>query len=309
LNALIKNINLFINRILSILKDKFFENDISAFYWSFGVFFIPIILYKIPYWICSKFGFCFFPYLEFSTFVGIWASTIGSFLAFLVMLNINNKKTKTGTDFIQLISNELYTLKKNEEITIITPNINIGSYKYKGESLYEVALKKAIKRGVIIKFITLKLSKVYLSNGLSIEGAEMVTFLKSGSTHDSDQLLYIYDRYIKKYENEEKNEPISWLLRIKSFFSKRPPSAISISSMTIKELYDISSKTNIILKEIDKSKFEDVGLVGFYSMKKLYLGFTEDVQSYKGTVNVVGEVVENPKIIEHYSKFILDLYN
>lgn len=301
-----KFVDLIINNILYRLKNNFFENDVSAFKWTCIVFSVPILAYFLFHIACSSFNICWWSSsLNTWEFIGFWTTITGTFLAFLVMLNINNKRTKTGSDFIQLISNELYSLTKGEVITIISPNMNIGSYLYKGESMFEIAIEKAINRGIKVRFITLGLDENYLSKCKKDDGGDIINSLKMGCTaaNKSPQLKYIYDRYVKKIEEEEKNKILKRVRRTRE-------TAISISSMTIDELYKLITNPNIEILVHCRSEqdFLEIGLVGFFTEKKLFIGTTQDVSAYKGKVQVIGETIELKKIIDDYTTQLVKKY-
>lgn len=298
-----KHLDLAINKILYKLKNSFFENDVSAFKWTSFVYITPIVIYLFLHKVCDIFNICWWSSdLKLKEFISILTTIIGAFLAFLVMLNINNKRTKTGSDFIQLISNELYSLSNGEEITIISPNMNIGSYLYKGESMFEVAIKRAAEKGVIIKFITYGLDINYLKECLKAKGADQIAFLKKALYNSSPQLTYIYDRYICKLEDEETNNTFK-------VFRRKKETAISVSSITIKELSDLVNTENIkILINCQPHVFDKIGLIGFFTKNKLFIGKSEDINSYKGKVNVIGETIELPEIIKVYSEYLTKQY-
>lgn len=305
-----KYLSLVINNILVFFKEKFFENDISAFKWTFCIFIIPLILYEVPFKICSKWSICYFDNsIDFISFLALWATVVGMFLAFLVMLNINNKRTKTGSDFIQLISNELHKLKNSEEITIISPNINIGSYKYRGESIFEVALKKAINRGVKVKYITLGLDNAFLK---AIDVENYSDSFINAESNKSPQLKYIYDTYIHpaKVNEIDAGKSKSPGLHLKNLF-KRSPNMTSqaIASMTIEELKDLIDKIEIIY-HCKYKEFIESNLIGFYTSEKIFIGEPEESnEPHKGRVNVVGEIIQLGNIVTEYPKQLEQKFN
>lgn len=295
---------LWLTYFLFKIKDWFFKNDISTFT-SVAIFYLGGVLI---YWIGRYVGYYYqsFFELDFTAFLSIWSSSVGAALAFFVMLNINNEKTSTGRDFIDLLSTEIYRLKKDEEITIISPNINIGSYKYRGESIFEKAVKYSVAKGAKIHFITLAIDPEYLRRADLLESSNRVNFIKEGKKHNCYQLEFIYKRYIKiAEEKEDELDDKSFLHKL--FRRKDELTASQLARFTIQELKYFILQDNITFTHCD-DRFKDDNLVGFYTDKKFYIADYSDLQSEKGKVKVTGELIKTPAVVKVSSEYIRQQY-
>jgi len=293
-----------ITSLLFKIKDLFYKNDISTFYSTFVLFISGISIY----WLLRLIGYYWFSIAEltFIPFLSIWASFTGMLLAFFVMLSINNEKTSSGRDFIDLISTELYRLKKDKEITILSPNINIGAYRYRGESIFDKAIRKACNSGARIKFITLAINKELFPEPQQINHSDRVNFIKNGKDNKSFQLSFIYDRYIKTIEEAE-DEEMSFVQKLNPWYKGNELSVSSIAKNTIEELHWFINEPNIEIIHCDE-RLDNEKLVGFFTKKKFFIADYSDLQSEKGEVKVSGELITTEGIIDVYSKHILEKY-
>ena len=288
--------------LLFWIKNIFFKNDLSTFFWSTLLYICGILLY----WLSVLLGklVVLFPLLPFSTFLSIWTSFVGMFLAFLVMLNINNQKTSTGRDFIDLISFELYNLKKDERMFILSPNINIGSYLFRGESIFDTAIKKALSKGAKIHFITLALDRDYLNKFEKTRPDKKLTFFKNGSLFKSPQLTFIYERYLHKMVNTNDNET-PFLKRFSSKKTSRNPYEVAKTSH--QELLEILNSQNAEFTFCD-DRFKDKSWVGFFTNKKFFIASYQDVVPTEGKVIVKGEMIETPDVVKALNEYIIKEY-
>ena len=237
------------------LKGFIFKGDLHSLISTFVIYFGGIMVYEITIKFCPNLH--NFHGFSRKDFISFWTSFTGLLLAFLVLLKVNNQKTNTGKDFIDMISGELSLLKKGQMMTIITPNLNIGSYLFRGESSYEIALRNALKRDVKVHFISLAIDINYLKKYPN-EISEKLSFLKEGSKYNSPQLTYIYIRYLSSATNSKTKE--SLLSRFKSIFNNKKDDIINLCEITYNELTEILNHPNTKYTHCD-SKFIDKKLV------------------------------------------------
>lgn len=294
---------------LHLFKEVFFSNDRSVLKYSSLFFLIPIVVWFWGYLWGSEFSFLsIWKDIEITTtildFISLWLGVCGVTFAILVMLNINIKKTKTGSDFLHLITSELSSLKEGETITIITPNINIGAYYYRDESKFIKNVEDARRRGVTVKFITLTLLSEDLDKCINSNTPQMIM-----EGCGSGQLKYLYDRYICPIVKKEEAQ--------RELLKKRGSSSddIRLSPLPISSSY-VATNTATALKNLvglldernihgcERKVFDQNSIVGYFTENCVYVAQIHDYEESLGHVIVIGEKVEHPTLVQDYVKVV-----
>lgn len=210
-------------------------------------------------------------------------TTTGLFFTIIVLFTIVPKGTQTGDQFLYLLINEIESLKKNEEITIISPNINIGTTTYKTllETLIN-SITKAKGRGAKVLFITKSLSIQYINSFAKDDKISTYSnFYENGSLNNSDMLTFLSDSFNKhRASNEDYENTIEHL-------------------KTLVNLVEIREPQTSILED---------GIVGFLSNSKFYIGKYYPNSSNGKQITVKGEFIDTPATVQILKdKLIRDL--
>jgi len=265
---------------------KIQESNVSVVKYFFYIFTFQTLFYLFFYWQGH--------YHPISWGVPIWTPEValptiltitGVIFTIIVLLAIKPKRTQFGNEFIDILIEEINVLKKDQEITVIAPNINIGTttYPFYLKNLIEV-LQKAKERGVKVVFKSYSLKEDYLNtfilNANNLIG-DYINFYTEGKNNESDMLNYLYGLYDK--HGVHKDEYANTIKILKSL----------IKCVTI-----VKPSTNILEQRI----------VGFLSDNKFYLGkFLPDSSNDKQIV-VKGEIIDTPETVEMLkTHFIKDL--
>lgn len=285
MKKIVHQINLMISNCIFSIKEKFFQDDLKTTKYTFLLFFLGIIIYVfyrlLIFFICKN------PLpISIFNFFSSWISLIGMLLAFLVMLKINLKKTETGKDFISLLTYEISKLSKDNEITILSPNMNIGSYKNNKDNLSLIALMKALQKGVKVSFITLKIDKDQLDKAKDIQDKdEKLEFMKNAE----GQLSFIYNRYINSQNERGSSDDIT---------------PEEIFDITIKTLYDIMIKETVTIRDYPGG----TNIVSFFTKKIFYIGQFSDNIYPNEDIEVKGELIKTEEGVKLFSQLINDKF-
>lgn len=256
------------------LKKAFFKNDKTVILYSTFCFFLGIIAYLVIKSLSSSIHLIDTPLWGWEIFLPFWVSTMGMLVTIMVMLKINMAETQTGEDFMENLIAEIGFLNNNDQLKIITPNLNVGQYKY--QELFNhlsKVLTKAKSRGVVIEFYCLPIELTYLNTFDSInDPGDRLNFLRDGKNHNSSMLTYIYNQY----QNELANH------------SQLVTDTISELKVVIQNGTIIPLNDNFIASK----------MVGFLSNKRCYIGKYSQERPIDGKVNVSGKVIELEETVE-----------
>lgn len=265
---------------------KIQESNVSVVKYFIYIFTFQTLFYLIFYWQGNyhpkSWGFpVWTPEVALPTILTI----TGVIFTIIVLFAIKPKRTQFGNEFIDILTEEINVLKKDQEITIISPNINIGTttYPYYLKNLIE-AIQKAKERGVRVVFKSNSLKVDYLNTFVSKADSKIgdhINFYSAGKDNESYMLNYLYGLYDK--HGVQKEEYANTIEVLKSL----------MKCITI-----IEPTTNIL----------DQKIVGFLSDNKFYLGkFLPDSSKDKQIV-VKGEIIDTAETVEMLKRhFIKDL--
>ena len=255
------------------LKKRFFKSDLSVIgytlsLYAVGIFFYVLFVYVLPAWLSYP------PWDFFTVFLPFWTTICGFLLTVLVLLKINTQKTKTAAEFIDILRYELRRASKNEELTIITPNVNIGQIAYPdGFDVTNKLLFGACKRGVKIRLITLGVKKEYIDTYKpEMESHDKRTFFHDGKDHESPFLTWFLSIYGSHVNDGQLDDVIK-------FYS---------------ELIDCG-KFEIVNCKL---AFADSFIVGYISEKSAYVGKYYYDPRASSEPEVEGETVDTVGTIE-----------
>ncbi len=267
--------------IIFKLKRAFFKNDTSVILYSLSFFSLGILLYFIIKIISTCFTIINTPLWPLEIFFPFWISFVGLFVAIMVSLKINLSETQTGEDFLINLISEIGYLNKKDILIIITPNLNIGQYKYPDLfKQFSKSLIAAQTRGVRIEFYCLSIDDNYLKGFSTLtEPGDMLNYFKNGRINNSSMLFFIYENNIKDLLDSN-----------------------SLVTETINGLLNILSTGNVFPLN---DNFKESKTVGFLSNKRCYIGKYSQVRPIDGKVNVSGKIVELEETVESLLEYFL----
>ena len=260
------------------------RNNTSVIKWLIFIFLGLLFIYFLLYLQSSNFPVSWsFEFWEPKVAIPSFVTITGLFFTIIVLFTIVPKGTQTGDQFLYLLINEIDSLKKNEEITIISPNINIGTTTYKTllETLIN-SIMKAKNRGAKVSFITKSLSAQYLNSFTKDDKISTYSsFYVNGSSNDSEMLTFLSDSFNKhRASNEDYENTIDHLKLLVTLIEMREP------------------KTTIL----------DDRIVGFLSNSKLYIGKYYPNSSNGKQITVKGEFIDTLATVQMLKdNFIKDL--
>ncbi len=285
-NSNLNNLYQFFDRFLFSWSNKIRKSNIAVVKYFVYFFLAQLIIYAI-FFGQSKLH-------PFSWGTPIWALEVaiptiltitGVIFTIIVLFSINPRGTQFGNEFIIILIDEINSLKTGEEITIISPNINIGTTTYQSLlSSLTNAIVKAKARNVTVTFKTLELDEAYLNTFVSTDKSKIgdyTNFYAAGKVNKSEMLTFLYESYDK--HEVAKEEYVKTIEDLKKLLK-----CITISKPT----------TDILTKQI----------VGFLSNNKFYLGKYYPDSSNDKQITVRGEIIDTSETVQMLKDhFIKDL--
>jgi hypothetical protein len=273
-----------LEQFIFITKKRFFANDLSIIGYSVFLIIILVGAYELLRIIGRQFS--LFSCVERYIYYPFIFTFLGFGISLMLALKLNTKKIETGEEFLMHLIEHISSFEKEQEIFIITPNINIGTGKQKENAAKQRKDKRIVPFSEIIRdnphvtftFICMTIDKNYIAKYTNTEEKDKIEFFQKGKCNNSAMLVYLYDRYYDKY--------------------------IHTLDKMIEELNEIINYSNVKFKPCKKD-FIEYPIVGYLSKEECVLGKFSDIQSQKGNVRIKGERISSQEFIDLVEKHLL----
>ncbi len=277
------------------------KDNLSIIGFSLGPIIVIFLLYSLFCSFFDKCEICSTP-LDIASIV---LSICSVLITISISLQLHGHKIQTGEEFFAQLVYHINTLKRNDSIFIITPNINLGFGISKKAKRKEIRLKfansiaYARKNGIRVIFITLQLNYQYYdtikqtlnNNNLIIndKNDQILTIMKNTSNNNNEMLHYIYTKYFKNhsYTPEQLNNEITTLITI--FDTINP---------NINNIYpNYNQLTN---------GHNNIKLCGYFSNRECLIGYYDDMHpdTEAITINTGGEKMNTPISLQIVNEFL-----
>lgn len=254
-----KQIDFFIKKVVTAFR----KDNVSILVFVLAPIVATILIYEME--VCPSFN----NRIGSEAFYSIFFTIFSVFLTMMVSLQLVGRRVSMGEDFLRHLVKQMSKLKGNENIYIITPNINLGFGLKLGDTknkqLYQRFKKMAMEKHEHVFFISYDLNLCYLklfNSTMSIEKYSNLAVKK-----DSLMIHYLYQRYFKGTGGKVKKAEVS-----------------SFNEM-VADLMQMKDNIKIINKyKVLKESIHDDNICGYLTKRECLIGVYNDIDKKDGQV-------------------------